>query len=778
MSTTTTEWQQPQPNVPPPPEEPGSDKGLDIFAAVMGRKFLVVLFLGIGVALGYLHFTRQPAVYASFAKVMVLRPPVAFAEDATDRTKVGASTVDHLDNHQYLLTQPKLLKDAIEPPLPANATEEEKRAAKDNSLLKLPSLAEAGNPVQAISAGLKVSRSEVSDDVLEIVYMGPNAGDCKKILDAVLDSYKRWLQSTQQGNQAELEQILLSGKEDLEQRIKENREAYSAFRQKAKLLFQGDRGINYYEDRLKKVEEERHLKMLEMQQLQVQFDAMNEALGRGASKEALLLMANMLERENQQDRSPNTDGVLVRMDPVLRELMPMMLERETLLESFGEGHPQVRKLDKRIEAVRSIFREENEATGKKKDLLSIHMESMTERIGSLKKEVEQLDVAFKAAKEESMKLQGDLLEEGRLTEEHAQLKQWFDTLVQKLNKFDVTKGSSGLRADVTEDPTPGRQIGPSMVQSLGLGGVGGLLTAIAIALLLETADKSFRNPDEISKQLRLPVIGHIPELAADRDWKIVKDNKVDSSISVHHRPKSRLAESYRAVRAALFFGFRGQTPRVLQVPSANSGDGKTTLCCNLAAAVAMSGKKCLLVDCDLRRPRVHKLFGLSLDVGVSSVVRDGMDVPDAVQPTLVPNLDVMTVGPRVDNPAELLLSPQFTHVVQQMREKYDFVLIDTPPILIVTDPAAVAAHVDGVILVVRNTKRSRPQTRRVRETLDLIGARVVGVVVNGVSERSAGYGYGDSYSYNYTTSYRSGAGKYYSDERVGNSYYEESRKRR
>jgi len=777
VSTTTTDWQQPQPNVPPTPEEPASEKGLDIFSAVMGRKFLVVLFLGIGVALGYLHYTHQPAVYASFAKVMVLRPPVAFSEDAADRTKGSASSVDHLDNHQYLLTQPKLLKDAIEPPLPANATEDEKRAAKDNSLLKLPSLAEAGNAVQAISAGLKVTRSEVSDDVLEIVYMGPNAGDCKKVLDAVLESYKRWLQSTQQGNQAELEQILLSGKQDLERRIKENREAYSEFRQGAKLLFQGDRGVNYYEDRLKKVEEERHLKMLEMQQLQVQFDAMNEALSRGASKEALLLMANMLERENQQNHSQSTDGVIVRMDPVLKELMPMMLERETLLESFGEGHPQVRKLEKRIEAVRSIF-QENQATGQKKDLLSIHLESMTERIGSLKKEGDQLNIAFETAKAESKKMQADLLRDSQLTEEHAQLKQWFDTLVQKLNKFDVTKGSSGLRADVTEDPTPGRQIGPSMVQSLGLGGVGGLLTAIAIALLLETADKSFRNPDEISKQLRLPVIGHIPELAADRDWKIVKDNKVDSSISVHHRPKSRLAESYRAVRAALFFGFRGQTHHVLQVTSANSGDGKTTLCCNLAAAVAMSGKKCLLVDCDLRRPRVHKLFGLSLDVGVSSVVRDGMDVPDAVQSTLVPNLDVMTVGPRVDNPAELLLSPQFTHVVQQMREKYDFVLMDTPPILIVTDPAAVAAHVDGVILVVRNTKRSRPQTRRVRETLDLIGARVLGVVVNGISERSAGYGYGDSYSYNYTTSYRSGAGKYYSDERVGNSYYEESRKRR
>jgi len=776
VSTTTTDWQAPTPTNPAAAEEQPAEKGLDVFNAIMGRKFLVVAFIGIGIALGHLYYTRQPPVYASFAKVMVLRPQSGLATDRDDRTSKSVNSVDMLENHQYLLTQPTIIRGAVNPELPAGASDEEKLAAKASSLLKLSSLEGQLHPIAVVAGGMRVLRSEISEDVLEISYSGPNAGDCNKILTAVLASYKNWLQTTQAGSRAELETLLKSGKKELDERLAKNREEYDRFRNGAQLLFQDNKGINYYEERLRKVEDERHLKMLELQQLSVQRNAMKDALARGASKEALLLMANMFKSD--PEKTNQTDGLQARMDPFMKEVTPLLVEKETLLETVGEGHPQIRKLDKRIEALRGLLRQETGDSGPKRDLLSIHMESLDERITSLQNEVTQLNAAFEDVKEKALSMQEDQRNDQRLTEEHNHLKQLHEALVAKITTLDISKSASPMQADILSEPTPGIQIGPSMPQALGFGGFGGLLAAIAIALLLETADKSFRNPDEISRQLKLPVIGHIPELAADRDWKIVKDAKVDSSISVHHRPKSRLAESYRAVRAAIFFGMRGQSHRVLQVTSANSCDGKTTLCCNLAAAIAMSGKKCLLVDCDLRRPRVHKLFGVSIDVGVASVVRDGMDLPDAIQTTLVPNLDVMTVGPRVENPAELLLSPEFTVLVQQLREKYDFVLMDTPPILIVTDPAAVAAHVDGVILVVRNTKRCRPQTRRVRETLDLIGARVLGVVVNGISERAAGYGYGDSYSYNYTTSYRSKSGKYYSDERVGNSYYDDSRKRR
>jgi capsular exopolysaccharide synthesis family protein len=169
---------------------------------------------------------------------------------------------------------------------------------------------------------------------------------------------------------------------------------------------------------------------------------------------------------------------------------------------------------------------------------------------------------------------------------------------------------------------------------------------------------------------------------------------------------------------------------------------------------------------------VHALFGVNNEAGVSSVVRDGVDLPDAVQATAIDNLDVLTVGPRVDNPAELLLSPRFTELVAVLREQYEFVIIDTPPVLAVTDPAAVAAHADGVVLVVRITKHSRPHARRACETLDLIGARVLGVVVSGVGDGATGYGAG--YSSGYSNPYRYGGGGGGKDSGYADVYFSEA----
>ena len=530
----------------------------------MGRKFLVVAFIGIGLALGHLHFTRQPPVYASFAKVMVLRPQTALPNEEKERSGKSVNTVDLLENHQYLLTQPKILRGAVDQPLGDDPTEEEKKRAKEVSLSKLASLAASSNPAAAIASGLRVIRSEVSEDVLEISYVGPNAGDCKKILDGVLASYKHWLETTQAGNRKELTDLIKSAEDDIDRRMIQNRKEYDEFRDHATLIFHENKGINYYEERLRKVEDERHLKMLELQQLEAQRNAMKDALARGASKEALLLMVNMLKSTGDEKSDPAAN-LQSRMDPFMKEITPLLVERNMLLETVGEGHTQVRKLDRKIESLRGLLREESGSQGPKLDLLSIHLESLDERIKALDKEVIQLNTSFEQVKTKALGMQDEHRLHERLNEEHANLKAMHEALVAKLVSLDLSKDAMPMQAEITSEPTPGIQIGPSMVQSLGFGGVGGLLAAVAIALLLETADKSFRNPDEISRQLRLPVIGHIPELAADRDWKMVKDAKVDSSISVHHRPKSRLAESYRAVRAAIFFGTRGQSHRVLQV---------------------------------------------------------------------------------------------------------------------------------------------------------------------------------------------------------------------
>jgi capsular exopolysaccharide synthesis family protein len=292
----------------------------------------------------------------------------------------------------------------------------------------------------------------------------------------------------------------------------------------------------------------------------------------------------------------------------------------------------------------------------------------------------------------------------------------------------------------------------------------GLLAGVGGAYLLDVSDKSFRTPEEIRKRLGLPIVGHIPYLTRTNEPVRVNDTTgepvtLDTSLAALHRPASPDAEAYRSVRTALYFSTQGERHKVIQVTSPSMSDGKTTLVANLAVAIAQSGRKVILVDADLRRPRAHRLFGLKAPVGLSQVMADTAELPDAIQPTVVPNLWVLPCGPRPSQPAELLTSPRLEEVLHVLRDQYDYVLVDTPPLLAVSDPCAVAPRVDGVLLTLRVSKNGRPAAERARDMLASLRVQVFGVVVNGVGKQGAmsGYGYEHyEYAYGYSAEYSAG----------------------
>jgi capsular exopolysaccharide synthesis family protein len=236
-----------------------------------------------------------------------------------------------------------------------------------------------------------------------------------------------------------------------------------------------------------------------------------------------------------------------------------------------------------------------------------------------------------------------------------------------------------------------------------------------------------------------------------------------------HRPKSSEAEGYRGVRTQIFFSTQGRGHQLIQVTSPNPGDGKSTLASNLAVSIAQSGKRVVLLDADFRKPRVHKLFALpATENGLASVVAGETTLLSALCPSGIPNLDILPCGSRPANPAELLTSPAFHFVLVDLKAQYDFVIVDTPPVLAVSDPMAVASRVDGIILVIRMTNRARPAAERAREQLGAIGANVLGVIVNGTGPSGpgsdAGYKYGYAYGYQYQYEYE--YADHYDDDRA------------
>jgi len=223
---------------------------------------------------------------------------------------------------------------------------------------------------------------------------------------------------------------------------------------------------------------------------------------------------------------------------------------------------------------------------------------------------------------------------------------------------------------------------------------------------------------------------------------------------------SDVAEAYRTIRTAVYFGVPHGTAKTLLVTSPAPGDGKTTLASNLAIAMAQAGNKILLVDADFRKPMQHKIFELDKKIGLSTVLAGEADLAHAIHKTEVNGLEVLPCGPIPANPSEILNSQMFADVLSELVGRYDHVVIDSPPVMPVTDSRILAASCDCTILALRAEKSTRKSAVYARDTLRSVGSRILGVVVNDVPRKKGIYGYyyteAEVYTYGYGASNRKG----------------------
>lgn len=213
-------------------------------------------------------------------------------------------------------------------------------------------------------------------------------------------------------------------------------------------------------------------------------------------------------------------------------------------------------------------------------------------------------------------------------------------------------------------------------------------------------------------------------------------------------PKSPISESYRTLRTNIQFSSLDKNLNTIVVTSSTQGEGKTTTICNLAITIAQSGKSVLLVDCDLRRPRVHKNFDLNNYSGLTNILSGQNEDTDCIKETTIANLSVLSSGPKPPNPSEVLGSKSMKRFVEQMSEKYDYVLLDAPPVGLVTDGAIVSTLADGVILVASSGEVAIEAAKRSKELLENVKANIIGVVLNKVSVAKSQY-----YKYYYNQYY-------------------------
>ena len=277
----------------------------------------------------------------------------------------------------------------------------------------------------------------------------------------------------------------------------------------------------------------------------------------------------------------------------------------------------------------------------------------------------------------------------------------------------------------------------------------GLGLGLGLCFLFEHLDNTFKTPDDIKNHLGLPFLGMVPDVNARTNGT----NAPRASPLILRSPKSAVAEAYRVLRTNLIFSSADPTGRVLAITSANPGEGKTTTVANLAASLAINGSRVLAVDADLRRPTMHQHFGITKSPGLSDLIVGKCRPSEAIHKTQFGGLQVLPCGYVPPNPTELLGSASLREILAALRSHYDWVLIDTPPILAMADTSVLSPLMDGIAVVVGAESSSRPAVQRALDQIRSVNGRLIGVILNKVNFERNSYYYGQYYGEYYRSYY-------------------------
>jgi capsular exopolysaccharide synthesis family protein len=735
MTDTLNDGAEPQGHPAAPPR--------NLLSALWQRKALVLFGLAVGTLVGVLVYLQRPPVYQSSAQVHVIKKR---SEVIPGPDGMALAYEDFIPTHLVLIRSPMIVRKAIE----------------RGNLTGLSSFAGQADPTGTIRGSLTAARegsepAAASTGIINLSYRGPVPEECPLILQAVIDGYEEYLKEVSRNTAEETYEQVTKAKTFLEQELKRQEDDRKARRKKGPLIWGEKDSGTFYLARLTAVDAKRAAIPLQRTEMNERLKAVEAARKEGKVPERLLSPLG-----GGKDKPTITERSLEE------NLLPLLQQEQTLQEDFGPDHPRLKAVRRQIAMTRDLYQRrtilpagvpgpDDTAPPERVDafvqLLRGELKGLEETEGAL-------DCIFQQEEDKARKVLIDLNEDQALSNTIRRNQQNFDLAAQRLGELQLAHkldDNGGYKASVISPPESGGKVAPSLSQVLSVWVFLGLLGGVGLAYLAEVTDKSFRTPEEIRPRLGLPIVGHIPftaraEVAANGT---AAAGHLDASLLAYHRPTAFEAEAYKSLRTALYFSTRGERHKVIQITSPNMGDGKSTLAANLAVCIAQSGRSVVLVDADCRRPRLHRLFGLRAELGLTSVIVGECGPQEAVLPTAVPHLAVLPCGPRPTNPAELLTSPKFEELLNELRGQYDFVLVDSPPLLAVTDPCVVAARADGVLLTIRVSKNGRPAAERAKEMLAGLGANVLGVVVNGIGKEAGAYGYSyrhyryDQYGYEY-----------------------------
>jgi polysaccharide biosynthesis transport protein len=399
-----------------------------------------------------------------------------------------------------------------------------------------------------------------------------------------------------------------------------------------------------------------------------------------------------------------------------------------LSEKYGPKHPNIVRAKTELESIQtnliSEARKMMSAARTDYDISRARENSLRKAIEEQKLEV--LDLGRKA------------IDYGVIAGEAVSNKQFYELLLKRLQEASLSSGINVSNAQVVDGATiPDSPARPKRMLNMALAMFVGLFGGIFAAFFVEYMDDTIKTPDDVEKVLALPFLGYVP--TTDHD---------EGPIYMFSGPRATIAEAYRTIRTSIMLSSAEERPfrplQVLLVTSTTPNEGKTTTAANLAVAMAQMGERVLLIDTDMRRHNLHKVFKIENLIGISDMIVDQNNIPLGIHPqTEIPNLSIITGGTLAPNPSELLGSIRMRDLISRLRGEYDRIILDSPPLMAFSDCLVLSRLADGVVFVVWGGETGKENIRKTVQSLQGVGARILGTVLNNVdfSRNSSSYYY-------------------------------------
>jgi capsular exopolysaccharide synthesis family protein len=444
------------------------------------------------------------------------------------------------------------------------------------------------------------------------------------------------------------------------------------------------------------------------------------------------------ESQVQQIRQKGPEAPLILNNPLVLKLRGDMIEQEATVSGtkklFGKNYPKLQTENANLAELRTRLNAELKRieSGVKADYeVALRAEKFIRE-------------EFDRQKGKVEKLQDNLVQHQILKRDLQTNEQLYQGLLARMKEANVASTMVPSNVAVIESAElPETPFRPRKVRNMALSIMIGLVGGIGLAFLVEYLDNSIKTTEELERVVRLPALGVVPMLSTNGKEALGHEQSV--GLVTYDKPKSPMGDAISNVSAALMLSLSGKPPAAITVTSPNVGDGKTSIAINLASSLAMTGKRVVLVDGDMRRPVDHKTFGLALQPGLSNFIVGNVSLEEIIQPTQVPGLFLIAAGSVPPNPVQLLSSQVFQDLLQQLRQEFQHLIIDTPPIIGFPDGRIISSLTDGVLLVFKHHATSRESGRLAAHLLEQVNANVFGVVLN--MAQAGKFRYGDYYGY-------------------------------